>query len=102
METRKDRMAHEYKPKLHDYVRWHTYKQVLEGWVYYVDKEGEYITIEIAVKDKPHCEYSKSNKHCKIHVLVVCHSWCWSELEYVTYRKDYYDESHRDRTEVNV
>ena len=36
-----------YVPIVDDYVKWRN----IEGWVYYVG--DEYITIEVAVKDKP-------------------------------------------------
>ena len=39
-----------YKPLVNDYVKWET--RDIEGWVYYVDSENEYLTIEIAVTDK--------------------------------------------------
>ena len=52
--------------KVNDYVQWND----LQGWVYF--KCEEYITIEISVKDKPYCEYSKSDKHQKVHCCVVC------------------------------
>ena len=57
-----------------------------EGWVYF--KCDEYITIEVRVKDKPVCEYTKNNKHKKIHVLVVCYSFYWEELQYIKNRRD--------------
>ena len=51
-----------YVPIVDDYVKWRN----VEGWVYYVGEE--YITIEIAVKDKPdnHVTF-----HRKIHCNVV-------------------------------
>ena len=75
-----------YSPRVDDYVKWNHYNKIEEGWVYFVS--DEYISIEIAVKDKPHCEYTKEEKHKKIHVLVVCHRWYWDELEYVKNRRD--------------
>ena len=100
METRKDRMNNVYSPKLHDYVKWHHGKMLHEGWVYY--KGDEHITIEVAVKDKPYCQYTREEKHKKIHVLLVCPVWDWDELEYVTSRKGYHDESFRDRTQHTI
>ena len=90
METRKDRMAHQYVPKLHDYVIWHHQTAPLEGWIYFADEL--YISIEIGVKDKPNCVYSKGSKHCKIHTLVVCHSFNWHQLQYVKSRRDFHDD----------
>lgn len=100
METRKDRMNFEYVPKLHDYVIYRTGKMMHEGWVYYAG--DEHISIELGVKDKPHCEYTIEVKHKKIHTLLVCPKWDWDKLEYVTSRKDYYDESHRNRTKYTI
>ena len=75
-----------YTPEVDDYVRW-TRKtgQVDEGWVYF--KCDETISIEIGVKDKPPCEYTKKEKHKKIHILVCCQSFLWHELEYVKHRR---------------
>jgi hypothetical protein len=88
METRKDRMAHEYVPKLHDYVRWHHHKTIHEGWIYFFDEK--YVSIEIDVKEKP-CGLT-NNLHKKNHVLLVCHNWNWHQLEYVKCRKDFNDK----------
>ena len=74
-----------YSPRVDDYVKWNHYNKIEEGWVYFVS--DEYISIEVAVKDKPRCEYTKEEKHKKIHVLVVCQRWYWDELEYVKNRR---------------
>ena len=89
METRKDRMAHEYVPKLHDYVKWHHGKHIHDGWVYYAG--DEHISIELGVKEKNLCELTKHNKHKKDHTLLVCPKLFWHELEYVKCRKNFYD-----------
>ena len=75
-----------YIPQVDDYVRW-TRKNgsVDEGWVYF--KCDETISIEVGVKDKPHCEYTKHEKHKKIHILVCCPSFLWDQLEYVKNRR---------------
>ena len=91
-----------YLPRVDDYVKWNHNGHVDEGWVYFVG--DEYLTIEVSVKDKPKCEYTKEEKHKKIHCLVVCHNWYWDELEYVKNRRQEgnFDEyksqeySHRD------
>ena len=76
-----------YTPKIDDYVKWtNSLGHVTEGWVYFVDTE--YITIETGVKDKPQCEYSKTQKHKKIHILVVCYNQFWDQLEYVKNRRE--------------
>ena len=76
-----------YLPKVHDYVKWtDSLGRVTEGWVYFAD--SAYITIEVGVKDKPHCEYTLNEKHKKVHILVVCPQFMWHELEYVRNRRD--------------
>ena len=57
-----------YSPQVDDYVKWHHNGSVDEGWVYF--KGDEYLTIEVSVKDKPKCEYTKEEKHKKVHCLV--------------------------------
>jgi len=80
-------MTQEYIPQVGDYVRWTTSMGLVhEGWVYFYDTC--YITIEIGVKDKPQCEYTKEEKHKKIHSLLVCRPENWHELEYITNRRD--------------
>ena len=76
-----------YKPTVNDYVQWGTNV----GWVYYVDAMGDYFTIEISVKDKPHCEYTKIEKHKKVHCCLVCHSFYWDEVEYIGKRNSVYE-----------
>ena len=75
-----------YVPQVDDYVRW-TRKNgsVDEGWVYF--KCDETISIEVGVKDKPKCQYTKEEKHKKIHILVCCQSFQWNELEYIKNRR---------------
>jgi len=77
-----------YIPKLNDYVKWRSN----EGWVYYVDKMDEYFTIEVGVKDKPPCEYTKVEKHKKVHCCLVCYRQFWNEVEYIKRRKSVYDD----------
>ena len=72
-----------YVPKLNDYVRWKQSHFVDEGWVYF--KCDDYITIEIGTKDKPD---ELVNIHKKTHILVICQSQYWNELEYVKNRRD--------------
>ena len=94
METRKDRMAHPYTPKVDDYVKWNrSTGQVDEGWIYFVD--DDYITIETGVRDKPNCQYTQIERHKKIHTLIVCHNWYWHQLEYLKTRRP--NESRRDQ-----
>ena len=93
-----------YEPQVDDYVVWERPSgDWEEGWVYFkgdpVDNEkrikdgwkvlSRYITIEVAVKDKPNCMYSSGQpmRHKKIHVLLLCNQECWHELKYVKHRR---------------
>ena len=73
-----------YKPMINDYVRWDA--KNVEGWVYYVDNENEYITIEIAVRDKLPHQLDAGTYHRKNHVLIVCQGYYWHELEFIKSR----------------
>ncbi len=75
-------MVAHYTPKVNDYVKWKN----LEGWVYF--RDDEYITIEIAVKEK---KCTKGTNHKKDHILVVCYHNQWKDLEYVKSRASKYD-----------
>ena len=94
METRKDRMAHEYVAKLHDYVKWHHYHMKHEGWIYFCDEE--YVSIELGVSEKKMCELTSHHKHRKNHTLLVCHNYYWHQLEYIKSRKGFNDNSEPD------
>lgn len=76
-----------YKPAVNDYVKWGTD----QGWVYYVDSLGEYFTIEVGVKDKPDCEYTKNHKHKKVHCCLICPQFRWDEVEYIGKRSSVYE-----------
>ena len=89
-----------YEPEVDDYVVWERPNgDWEEGWVYFKGdipevKKGfktnpRYITIEVAVRDKPTCMYSsgKPMRHKKIHVLILCNDCCWGELRYVKHRR---------------
>ena len=76
-----------YKPAVNDYVKWNDD----QGWVYYVDALGEYFTIEVGVKDKPDCEYTKNHKHKKVHCCLICPQFRWDEVEYIGKRSSVYE-----------
>lgn len=76
-----------YKPTVNDYVKWGND----QGWVYYVDSMGDYFTIEISVKDKPDCKYTKSHKHKKIHCCLVCPAMYWDNVKYIGKRNSVYE-----------
>lgn len=68
-----------YNPQVDDYVIW----KDLKGWVYF--KCDDYITIEIAVKDKPD---DLVEFHKKVHCCVLCFKHDWDELHYVKSRRE--------------
>ena len=76
-----------YKPAVNDYVKWGND----QGWVYYVDSLWEYFTIEVSVKNKPDCEYTKNHKHKKVHCCLVCPQFRWDEVEYIGKRSSVYE-----------
>ena len=48
-------------PQIDDYVIWGNQR----GWIYF--KDNDYITIELGVRPKPNCEYTREEKHKYIH-----------------------------------
>lgn len=75
-----------YTPRVDDYVIWHTQPNNISGWVYF--RCDDYISIEIRVKDKCEQNIKDCPIHKKTHVLVVCYTQFWNELEYVKNRRD--------------
>ena len=76
-----------YTPKVNDYVIWKdSLGRVTEGWVYFADKQ--YITIEIAVKDKPD---DLVKFHKKTHCCVLCFPENWHELKCIKSRAHQHD-----------
>ena len=51
-------------------------------------KCDDYITIEVRVKDKCDQNIKDCPIHKKTHVLLVCYTQFWSELEYVKNRRN--------------
>jgi hypothetical protein len=80
----------EYKPKVNDYVIWHTYPTPISGWVYFADKS--YITIEMGTSPKDDENIRACPIHKNNHILVVCYPEYWNQLEYVKSRKSIYDQ----------
>ena len=81
-----------YSPKIDDYVKWKND----EGWVYFICPD--YLTIEVRVKDKCQQNIKDCPLHKKTHILVVCYSFQWNELEYVKNRRgedSYKSQEHR-------
>ena len=90
-----------YNPQVDDYVIWNRPNgDIEEGWIYFkgdkipkkrgFNESPQYLTIEVAVRDKPDCKYSsgKSMLHKKIHTLLLCYVDDWKYLEYVKNRRD--------------
>tara|TARA_B100000085_G_scaffold198362_1_gene181960 strand:+ start:1434 stop:1703 length:270 start_codon:yes stop_codon:yes gene_type:complete len=77
-------------PQIDDYVVWGNQ----EGWVYF--RDDDYITIELGVRPKPNCEYTRQEKHKYIHTLLCCFHYQWGELKYVHTRKNKYGKTLED------
>lgn len=76
-----------YEPKVNDYVRWRN----VEGWVYYVDDQSEYLTIEVGVKCKDDVNIEHCPIHSKYHCLIVCYHHDWKDLIYIKSRESIYE-----------
>ena len=103
-----------YEPEVDDYVVWERPNgDWEEGWVYFKGDKMEkkrgfpqcprYITIEIAVRDKPNCMYSsgKDMEHKKIHTLLLCYDSNWHELKYVKHRRTREIQHYSQYDDVN-
>ena len=71
-----------YVPKVHDYVKW----KGLQGWIYWIDPERRYLTIEIMVREKTEESYKDCSLHRNERCLVCCYPENWKDLEYVKSR----------------
>jgi len=74
-----------YEPNVDDYVTW---KQDIEGWVYFKDKQ--YVTIEILVTPRHDNDIGHTPFHSNDRLLVLCYRDQWKELSYVKSRKSRY------------
>ena len=101
-----------YDPKVDDYVIWKRPNgDHEEGWVYFKGDKMEkkrgfresprYITIEVAVRDKPECRYTRNERHKKIHTLLLCNEQCWHELVYVKHRNTREIQHYSQYDDVN-
>ena len=103
-----------YEPQVDDYVIWNRPNgDIEEGWVYFKGdkipkKRGfrecpRYLTIEVAVRDKPTCMYSsgKDMEHKKIHTLLLCNECYWNEFEYVKHRRTREIQHYSQYDDVN-
>lgn len=71
-----------YVPKIHDYVKW----KGLQGWIYWIDPDKKYLTIEIMVREKTEESYKDCSLHRNERCLVLCYPENWKDLEYVKSR----------------
>lgn len=71
-----------YTPKVHDYVKW----KGLQGWIYWIDPDKKYLTIEIMVREKTEESYKDCSLHRNERCLVLCYPENWKDLEYVKSR----------------
>ena len=103
-----------YEPQVDDYVIWNRPNgDTEEGWVYFKGDKVEkkrgfrecprYITIEVAVRDKPTCMYSsgKPMRHKMIHTLLLCNEEYWHQLVYVKHRRIREIQHYAQYDEVN-
>ena len=103
-----------YEPEVDDYVVWERPNgDIEEGWVYFKGDKMEkkrgfpqcprYITIEVAVRDKPNCMYSsgKDMEHKRIHTLLLCYDSNWNELKYVKHRRTREIQHYSQYDDVN-
>ena len=77
-----------YEPQVNHYVTW---KDHIEGWVYFKDKE--YITIESWVRPKTEENYNACSIHKNNRLLVLCYHNQWDELTYIKSRESVYEET---------
>ena len=99
-----------YNPQVNDYVKWTTALGMIhEGWVYYKGNSHDnakreknnwlpvsnYITIEIATKERPQCNVS-TFLHKRIHVCLCCYESNWHELQFIRRRVSKHDASDPD------
>jgi len=78
----RDNNPSDYHPAINDYVKW----RHLQGWVYHIDPHGEYLTIEIMVREKTEQSYKDCSIHRNERCLVCCYPENWNELVYVKSR----------------
>ena len=71
-----------YVPKVNDYVKW----DHLEGWIYWIDDTGKYLTLEIMVRKKSEESYKDCTLHRNERCLVCVFPEDWDRLEYIKSR----------------
>lgn len=76
-----------YIPKVNDYVKWGK----VEGWIYWIDEQESYLTIETSVRPKHVDDIQHSPLHRYYHCCICCYHPDWSKLVYVKSRKSVHD-----------
>ena len=76
-------MSQKYVPRVNDYVKW----DHLEGWIYWIDDTGKYLTLEIMVRKKSEESYKDCALHRNERCLVCVFPEDWNRLVYVRSRK---------------
>ena len=84
----KEMSVQSYQPKVDDYVKWKSSATGahMEGWVYWIDEQKRYLTIEIMVREKTEQSYKDCSIHRNERCLVCCYPENWNELVYVRSR----------------
>ena len=83
---RKENTMH-YQPQTNDYVKYNTLVgNHLEGWIYWIDPEKRYLTLEIMVREKSEESYKDCVLHRNERCLVCVYPENWNRLEYVRSR----------------
>ena len=77
-----------YQPQTNDYVKYSTpVGNHLEGWIYWIDPEKRYLTLEIMVREKSEESYKDCVLHRNERCLVCVYPENWNRLEYVKNRR---------------
>lgn len=71
-----------YVPQVDHYVK----HKHMEGWIYFVDKHKQYLTLEIMVREKSEESFNDATFHRNERCLVVVYPEDWKHLEYVKKR----------------
>jgi hypothetical protein len=80
------------QPQVNEYVKWNRTHGSVEGWVYFSDPDGSYITIELSTKPMSD-EQKRHSSHAHHHVLIVCHPCYWDDLTIVGSRDSKYSNT---------
>ena len=80
-----------YHPKVNDYVKYNTpVGNHLEGWIYWIDEQKRYLTLEIMVREKSEQSYKDCNIHRNERCLVCCYPENWIRGLVCVYPENWY------------